>query len=74
MDQPKDQICCDCAGFDVEWMYQCAKHGTWRCRSCSCIYCIEDEMHDYEEQGPMDFEDQLEYALNAAFPSPKAPR
>lgn len=72
MGQPKDMICCDCAGFDVEWMYRCDKHGTWRCRGCDCTYCIEDEMDDYEEGGPMDLEDQLDRALDAAFPSAKA--
>jgi hypothetical protein len=46
------EICCDCAGFDVEWMRRCAKHGTKYCRGCECIYCAEDERDTYEEDGP----------------------
>lgn len=48
MGMPADQICCDCAGFDGEWMYKCAKHGTWYCRGCSCTYCDEDD-RDYDD-------------------------
>jgi hypothetical protein len=30
--------------------------------------CDEEAFDDYEEDGPMDLEDQLENALNKAFP------
>ena len=63
------EICDDCAGFDLEWMHRCDKHGTQFCRGCSCPGCDEEALDDYEEDGPMDLEDQLESALNAAFPS-----
>jgi hypothetical protein len=65
-------MCVDCGGFDVEWMYKCHKHGGFRCRGCSCPWCDEEAFDDYEEDGSMDLEDQLESALNAAFPSAKA--
>ena len=64
-----DPICADCAGYDYEWMKTCKKHGCETCRGCSCPWCDEESFHDYEEDGPMDLEDQLESALNAAFPS-----
>lgn len=43
------------------------------CPSCKGFGMIEDdgemdEWDDYEEDGPMDLEDQLESALNRAFP------
>lgn len=47
-----DPICCDCAGWDVEWMYQCKKHPSfWYCRGCECTACHEedDEDYDYED-------------------------
>lgn len=64
----EDQTCCDCAGFDVEWMYKCQRHGTWRCRGCSCKYCDEELMDD-DDSEPLDLEDRLEQALDTAFPS-----
>lgn len=62
-------ICCDCGGFDIEWMYRCDKHKTWRCRGCECQDCAEEAMLD--DDYPLDLEDQLEDALNAAFPRAK---
>lgn len=60
-------MCADCAGFDVEWMRQCHKHkGVQFCRGCSCPHCVEEAWGDYEEDGPMDLEDQLENALDRA--------
>lgn len=56
-------ICDDCAGFDLEWMRHCNKHGTDRCRGCTCQFCEEDAWDAYEEDGPLDLEDQLENAL-----------
>ena len=49
-----DPTCCDCGGWDHEWMYRCAKHGTEYCRGCSCSVCIEesdpiDEDYDMEQ-------------------------
>ena len=62
--------CADCGGFDIEWMRQCFTHkGVQFCRGCECPYCAEDELDEweaYEEDGPMDLEDQLEAALNRA--------
>jgi hypothetical protein len=52
----KEQICCDCAGFDVEWMYECERHGTWRCRGCSCTYCDEELLDDDTSEPLSDFE------------------
>lgn len=57
-------ICDDCAGFDVEWMRHCKKHGTDYCRSCSCPICEDEAWEDYEEDGPMDLEDQLDKQLS----------
>lgn len=61
-----DQICSDCAGFDLEWMYHCKKHNTLRCRGCSCPECSQEAWDDYEECGPMDLEDQLDRLLEAS--------
>ncbi len=64
--------CDDCGGFDVEWMRRCAKHQTEFCRGCSCPCCADEEQMDgIEEDGPMDLEDQLDVALDAAFPAAK---
>ena len=57
--------CSDCGGFDVEWMHRCDKHKADYCRGCSCPGCDEDQWDDYEEDGPMDLEDQLDAALDA---------
>lgn len=62
-------LCADCGGFDVEWMYKCHTHNVEYCRGCSCPWCDEEAFDDYEENGPMDLEDQLESALNKAFPA-----
>lgn len=67
----KEPTCADCGGFDIEWMYRCAKHGVEYCRGCSCPICDEEQGWDYEEDGPMDLEDQLDVALDAAFPTAK---
>lgn len=41
----KDKLCADCAGWDIEWMYQCQKHkGVEYCRGCACPYCAEDDL------------------------------
>lgn len=61
-----DPICDDCAGFDYEWMYSCKKHGTQFCRGCACPECAEEEWDDYEENGPMDLEVQLDALLAKA--------
>lgn len=58
-------LCADCGGFDIEWMRRCSKHGLEYCRGCSCPSCDEEAWDDYEEDGPMDLEDQLERALSA---------
>lgn len=46
--------------------------GTHPCRACSGFGMIEDEDVDewdeYEEDGPMDLEDQLDRALDKSFP------
>jgi hypothetical protein len=60
--------CADCGGFHVEWMYRCHKHGTDYCKGCSCPVCEDESFDEYEEDGPMDLEDQLECALDKAFP------
>lgn len=60
--------CADCGSFDVEWMYKCHKHGLQYCRGCSCPECDEEELDEYEDLGAADLEDQLEHALNKAFP------
>jgi hypothetical protein len=61
-----NQICSDCAGFDIEWMYRCEKHNTWRCRGCACPECSAEEWDDYyEDCGTMDLEDQLDRLLEA---------
>lgn len=59
--------CDDCAGFDLEWMYHCEKHGTWRCRGCSCPPCEDEAFDDYEEDGPMDLEDAFDRSIERAF-------
>lgn len=41
--------CADCGGFDIEWMYHCEKHGTDRCRGCSCPWCDEELIDDEDE-------------------------
>lgn len=46
----KDQSCCDCGGFDIEWMYRCHKHGTEYCRGCECSVCA-DEAYDDDGDG-----------------------
>ncbi len=58
--------CADCGGFDVEWMYKCHKHGIEYCRGCSCPECEDEDWDEYEEDGPMDLEDQLDKALDRA--------
>lgn len=65
-EQPtSDPMCADCGGWDIEWMCQCHKHkGVQFCRGCSCPYCDEEAWDDYEERGPMDLEDQLDYLLD----------
>jgi hypothetical protein len=55
--------CDDCGGFDIEWMYRCAKHSTEYCRGCSCPLCTEESFDDYEEDGPMDLEDTLDAVM-----------
>ena len=61
--------CADCGGFDIEWMRTCHKHkGIQFCRGCSCPYCDEEALDEYEDLGAVDLEDQLEHALNKAFP------
>ena len=67
-----EEMCADCAGYDFEWMRECGKHkGVKFCRGCSCPYCTEEAYDDYEEDGPMDLEDQLDSALNKALPIQK---
>lgn len=46
-------MCADCAGFDLEWMKKCPKHGCETCRGCSCPCCLEEEMdgEDYYIDG-----------------------
>lgn len=64
-----DKMCPDCGGFDIEWMYKCFTHNVEYCRGCECPDCAEDDGDEwdvYEEDGPMDLEDQLEAALNRA--------
>lgn len=62
-----DKMCPDCGGFDIEWMRQCHKHPSIQvCRGCSCPSCDEEAWDDYEEDGPMDLEDQLDAALDRA--------
>jgi hypothetical protein len=42
------------------------------CNLADCVACNEwagRQWEDYEEDGPMDLEDQLENALNKAFPA-----
>jgi hypothetical protein len=63
--------CDSCGGFDIEWMYRCHKHGTEYCRGCSCTVCDEEQWDNLDEDGPMDLEDQLDAALDAAFPTAK---
>lgn len=60
--------CADCGGFDIEWMYKCHKHGLEYCRGCACPECADEEWDDYEERGPMDLEDQLDYLLDCGDP------
>jgi hypothetical protein len=61
---PKEKLCADCGSWDIEWMYRCQKHkGVQYCRGCSCPYCDDESWDDYEEDGPMDLEDQLEQLL-----------
>jgi hypothetical protein len=39
----KEQVCSDCGGWDIEWMYQCQTHKHVQfCRGCECPYCAED--------------------------------
>lgn len=59
----KDQVCADCAGFDLEWMHYCVKHKAWFCRGCACPDCVEDSWEYYEEDGPQDLETTLESEL-----------
>lgn len=61
-------VCADCGGFDVEWMYRCNKHGLEYCCGCSCPSCEEDRWDEYEEDGVLDLEDQLECALDRNTP------
>ena len=47
------------------------RDGTHHCYACNGFGMIEDEpdeWDEYEEDGPMDLEDQLENALNRSFP------
>jgi hypothetical protein len=44
--EEKRPLCCDCGGWDVEWMYQCHTHKVEYCRGCSCPYCEEDDLND----------------------------
>lgn len=39
------------------------------CRGCSCSECVKEGIDD--DDGPIDLEDQLERALDDAFPSKK---
>ncbi len=59
-----DPLCADCAGFDYEWMRRCDKHKTQFCRGCECPHCADEAWDEYEEDGTMDLEDQLEKQLN----------
>jgi hypothetical protein len=68
-------LCADCGGFDIEWMRRCSKHGLEYCRGCSCPGCDEEAWDEYEDDGPLDLEDQLENALERALPvNGEAPR
>lgn len=58
-----DPVCADCGGWDIEWMRLCHKHKVEFCRGCECPWCAQDSMDDYEEDGPLDLEDQLDNAL-----------
>lgn len=53
-------VCDDCGGFDIEWMYRCDKHRTEYCRGCACPICSEEACDDYEEDGPMDLVKELD--------------
>jgi len=51
--------CADCAGFDLEWMRKCEKHGLQYCRGCSCPECAEDSWDDdYDSGEDTDVEDR----------------
>ena len=47
------------------------QHSFDRCPECKGLGMVEepDEWDDHEEDGPMDLEDQLERALDRAFPA-----
>lgn len=60
------ETCADCGGFDVEWMYKCQKHGTWRCRGCSCPWCDEDAQddYDYDREGEVNMGNKSQIGLD----------
>lgn len=52
-------LCADCAGFDVEWMYRCHKHGADYCRGCECPGCAEEQGDSFWD-GDSDILEQAE--------------
>lgn len=63
-EQRPTPACADCGGIDIEWMRRCPKHPIELCRACSCPICDDEAWDDYEEDGPMDLEDQLDELMN----------
>ena len=45
--------CVDCGGFDIEWMYKCFVHNVYYCPGCSCSFCDEDELDEYDYYEPL---------------------
>ncbi|MCP5245708.1 MAG: hypothetical protein H6937_07095 [Burkholderiales bacterium] len=49
-------VCADCGGYDIEWMYTCRKHNLQYCRGCDCPYCADEEMEEHEDEYSRDAE------------------
>lgn len=52
--------CCDCGGFDCEWMRKCAQHKTMFCRGCDCIDCLDEERDYFDEEEIEDDRDRAQ--------------
>jgi hypothetical protein len=52
----------------IEYYESREERGTDYCKGGSCPECEDGSFDEYEEDGPMDLEDQLECALDKAFP------
>lgn len=68
------EFTCSCGSSDC-WREEVdigvgTMYGPWRCNACGVTHRdqLDADMEMIEEEGPMDLEDQLDKALDRAFP------